>query len=90
MATSHDCITPEQMALIRESPMFFVASAAPDMSRGQANQSPVNLSPKGGSPLHVIDEHRVAYVGATRCRSALYVVPERVSGWATTGYPYPI
>ena len=65
MATSHDCITPEQMALIRESPVFFVASAAPDMSRGPANQGPVNLSPKGGSPLHVIDGHRVAYLDYT-------------------------
>jgi hypothetical protein len=53
------------MALIRESPMFFVASAAPDMSRGPSNQGPVNLSPKGGSPLHIIDEHRVAYLDYT-------------------------
>jgi hypothetical protein len=60
-----DHITPEQMALIRESPLFFVASAAPDLSRGPANQGPVNLSPKGGSPLHVIDEHRVAYLDYT-------------------------
>ena len=65
MATSHDCITPDQMALIRKSPVFFVASAAPDMSRGPSNQGPVNLSPKGGSPLHIIDEHRVAYLDYT-------------------------
>jgi hypothetical protein len=65
MATSYDCITPEQMALIRESPVFFVASAAPDLGRGKENQGPVNLSPKGGSPLHVIDEHRVAYLDYT-------------------------
>ena len=65
MATSHDCITPEQMALIREAPLFFVASAAPDLGRGPASQGPVNLSPKGGSPLHVIDDHRVAYLDYT-------------------------
>jgi hypothetical protein len=65
MATTHDCITPEQMALIREAPVFFVASAAPDLGRGPANQGPINLSPKGGSPLHVIDEHRVAYLDYT-------------------------
>jgi hypothetical protein len=65
MATSYECITPEQMALIRKSPLFFVASAAPDMSRGSANQGPVNLSPKGGSPLHVLDEHHVAYLDYT-------------------------
>jgi hypothetical protein len=45
--------------------VFFVASAAPDLSRGPANQGPVNLSPKGGSPLHVIDENRVAYLDYT-------------------------
>jgi hypothetical protein len=65
MATSYDRITPEQQALIREAPVFFVASAAPDLTRGPADQGPVNLSPKGGSPLHVIDEHRVAYLDYT-------------------------
>jgi hypothetical protein len=65
MAISYDHITLEQMALISESPVFFIASAAPDMRRGAANQGPVNLSPKGGSPLHVIDEHRVAYLDYT-------------------------
>ncbi len=65
MATSHDCITPEQMALIRESPLFFVASVSPDLGRGPASQGPVNLSPKGGSPLHIIDDHRVAYLDYT-------------------------
>ena len=65
MATSHDHITDAQAQLIRDSQVFFVASAAPDLSRGPANQGPVNLSPKGGTPLHVIDEHRVAYLDYT-------------------------
>ena len=65
MATSHDHITEVQAQLIRESRVFFVASAAPDLSRGPANQGPVNLSPKGGSPLHVIDANRVAYLDYT-------------------------
>lgn len=65
MATSYDCITEEQAKLIRESRVFFVASAAEDLSRGPAGQGPVNLSPKGGSPLHVIGPNRVAYLDYT-------------------------
>lgn len=65
MATSHDHITKAQAQLIRESQVFFVASAAADLSRGPANQGPVNLSPKGGTPLHVIDANRVAYLDYT-------------------------
>jgi hypothetical protein len=65
MATSHDHITEAQAQLIRDSRVFFVASAAPDLSRGPAGQGPVNLSPKGGTPLHVIDQNRVAYLDHT-------------------------
>jgi hypothetical protein len=38
---------------------------APDLSGGPAGQGPVNLSPKGGSPLHIIDRNRVAYLDYT-------------------------
>jgi hypothetical protein len=62
MATFHDHITPEQAELIRRSRVFFVASIAPDASLGPEGQGPVNLSPKGGVPLHVIDDNRVAYL----------------------------
>ena len=62
MATSHDGITREQRALIGKAKVFFVASVAPDLSKGPAGQGPVNLSPKGGTPLHVIDANRVAYL----------------------------
>jgi len=62
MATSYEGITEEQAALIRQAPLFFVASAAPDMAAGPQGQGPVNLSPKGGTPLHVIDANRVAYL----------------------------
>jgi hypothetical protein len=65
MATSHDHITDAQAELIRQSQVFFVASVAPDLSRGPANQGPVNLSPKGGTPLHIIDANRVAYLDYT-------------------------
>ena len=62
IATYHDAITPEQAALIRDSKLFFVASVAPDLADGPHGQGPVNVSPKGATPLHVIDEHRVAYL----------------------------
>ncbi len=62
MATYHDQITAEQAELIRNAPLFFVASVAPDLSLGDHGQGPVNLSPKGGVPLHIIDDHRVAYL----------------------------
>jgi hypothetical protein len=65
MATTHARITPEQADLIRQSQVFFVASVAPDLSRGPSGQGPVNLSPKGGTPLHVIDQNRVAYLDYT-------------------------
>lgn len=61
MGTSFDRITDEQADLIKNSPLFFVASAAPDMSEGPDGQGPVNLSPKGGT-LHVVSPHRVAYL----------------------------
>jgi superfamily I DNA/RNA helicase len=35
------------------------------------------------------NEHRVAYVGATRTKGGLYLVRENLTGWATTQYPYP-
>ena len=62
MATSYGNITEEQAALIRQAPLFFVASAAPDMAAGPQGQGAVNLSPKGGTPLHIIDANRVAYL----------------------------
>jgi hypothetical protein len=65
MATYHDAITDEQALLIEASQVFFVASVAPDLSIGPQGQGPVNLSPKGGSPLHVIDRNRVAYLDYT-------------------------
>jgi hypothetical protein len=65
VATAYECITPEQAALITSARVFFVASAGSDLSHGLAGQGPVNLSPKGGTPLHVIDAKRVAYLDYT-------------------------
>lgn len=62
MATHHPTITPEQQALIREARLFFVASAHPALEDGPQGQGPVNVSPKGNVPLHVIDGSRVAYL----------------------------
>lgn len=62
MATAYSSITPEQAALIREAKVFFVASAAPGLTSGPHGQGPVNLSPKGGVPLHILDDNRVAYL----------------------------
>jgi len=65
MATTYNAITAEQVALIEEARLFFVASVSPELSNGPAGQGPVNLSPKGGVPLHIINEHRVAYLDYT-------------------------
>lgn len=62
MGTSFDHITDEQADLISASRIFFVASVSPDLSRGPDGQGPVNLSPKGGTPLHVFGPNRVAYL----------------------------
>lgn len=35
------------------------------------------------------NEHRVAYVGATRTKGGLYLVSENLTGWETARYPYP-
>lgn len=62
MATSYGQITEEQRDLIEHAPLFFIASSHPRLAAGPAGQGPVNVSPKGGVPLHVIDDHRVAYL----------------------------
>ncbi|NNE08144.1 MAG: pyridoxamine 5'-phosphate oxidase family protein [Gemmatimonadetes bacterium] len=72
-------ITEEQETLIRNAPLFFVASVDPRSMPGSGlkdaadtaqagsakkgeDPGPVNVSPKGGSPLHVLGPNRVAYV----------------------------
>jgi hypothetical protein len=64
VGTSYSHITDEQADLIRNSQVFFVASVAPDLAPGP-DVGPVNLSPKGSTPLHVIDANRVAYLDYT-------------------------
>ena len=62
MATYHASITDEQADLIRNATMFFVASADPHLARGPNEVGPVNVSPKGGVAVHILDRNRVAYL----------------------------
>ena len=62
MATYHASITDEQAELIRNAPLFFVASADPGLARGPHDVGPVNVSVKGGVPLHILGPNRVAYL----------------------------
>jgi hypothetical protein len=61
VATYHSSITEKQAALIRNATMFFVASADPRLANGE-EVGPVNVSPKGGVPLHILGPNRVAYL----------------------------
>ena len=62
MATFSPSITPEQAGLIRAAALFFVASADPRLAAGPDGAGPVNVSPKGGVPLHVLGRNLVAYL----------------------------
>jgi pyridoxamine 5'-phosphate oxidase-like protein len=62
MASYYPSITDEQAALIRNATMFFVASADPELASGPDGTGPVNVSPKGGVALHILDRNRVAYL----------------------------
>ncbi len=53
MGKFYDHITDEQADLIRNSYMFFIASADPELKEQTEGAGPVNLSPKGASPLQV-------------------------------------
>ncbi len=64
MATSYTRITDEQAEMIRSAPLFFVGSA--DFGSGEDIEvDAVNVSPKGGVPLHIIGTNRVAYLDYT-------------------------
>ncbi len=63
MATSYSLITDEQAEMIRSAPVFFVGTA--DFGSSGAAADAVNVSPKGGVPLHIISPNRVAYLDYT-------------------------
>lgn len=62
MSSFFAAITPEQAELIRSCPLFFLASADPQLADGPDGTGPVNVSPKGGVTLHMLSENRVAYL----------------------------
>lgn len=62
MATYYPVITDEQAALIRNSVVFFVATADLGLADGPNGAGPVNLSPRGGVPLHILAPDRVAFL----------------------------
>ena len=61
MATSYTHITDEQAEMIRNAPVFFVGTANFGGS-ADSDIDAVNVSPKGGVPLHIISPNRVAYL----------------------------
>src|SRR5690348_9969900 len=62
MATFYPSITDEQTELIRSAAVFFVASADPHLERGPQGEGAVDLSPRGGVPLHILGPKRVAFL----------------------------
>lgn len=62
MGSYYSSITEEQAELIRASRLFFVASADPGLAKGPNGIGPVNVSPRGGVPLHVVSPVRVAFL----------------------------
>jgi hypothetical protein len=62
MATFYPAITDEQAALIRSAPVFFVATADPSLAAGPHGEGPVNVSPRGGVPIHILAPDRIAFL----------------------------
>jgi hypothetical protein len=58
----HPQITAKQALLIKRSKLFLVASANPSLENSPLGEGPVNLSPKGGCGLQIIDRNTVAYL----------------------------
>ncbi|MFN8440041.1 MAG: pyridoxamine 5'-phosphate oxidase family protein [Caldilineaceae bacterium] len=62
MASYYKSITDEQLLLIEKSPLFFVATTAQPESHPNELVGPINVSPKGGVPLYIVDRNHVAYL----------------------------
>lgn len=62
MGRFFDTITEEQANLIKDSHIFFVASASVSNEIPPEGAGPVNISPKGASLLVQIDAKKVAYL----------------------------
>ncbi len=62
MGKFYEQITAQQTALIEKSALFVLGSVSPKFTPGPKGEGPLNVSPKGGVKLHVIDDHTVAYL----------------------------
>ncbi len=62
MASYYPAITDEQAKLIQNAPVFFVATAAPNPEEPSEDVGPINISPKGGVPLHILNPNHVAFL----------------------------
>jgi hypothetical protein len=62
MPAYYPSITAEQAELINNAAVFFVATADPQLAPGAHGIGPINLSPKGGVPLHILNPNRVAFL----------------------------
>jgi len=62
MASHFDAITDTQAELLRNAKVFFVASADPSGAKGPHGIGSVNVSPKGGVPLLLVSDKRVAWL----------------------------
>jgi hypothetical protein len=62
MATFYPSITDEQAALIHNAAVFFVATADPKLERGPHGEGPINVSPRGGVPIHILSPNRIAFL----------------------------
>lgn len=62
MATFYPSITDEQAALISSAAVFFVATADPNLEAGPNGAGPVNVSPRGGTSLHILSANRIAFL----------------------------
>lgn len=61
MASYFSSITDEQAELIQRCPLFFIATADPSMN-DDGNVGPINTSPRGGVPLHILNRNHVAFL----------------------------
>lgn len=62
MASHFGSITEEQAELLRNAKVFFVASGDPSGAAGPHGVGSINVSPKGGVPLLLVNDRRVAWL----------------------------
>jgi hypothetical protein len=62
MASHFDAITDAQADLLRQAKVFFVATADPAGAPGPHGIGSINVSPKGGVPLLLVDAKTVAWI----------------------------